>query len=121
LAGCDSGWLARQAWLGKLVHIRGGVARLLLGAVMGLLPCGMVYAVLAIAAALPTPLHSATGMVVFGIGTLPSLTGVLLTHRLVPRRVRAAGTRLTAVVVILTGSWMMIRTLAVDEACWFCH
>ncbi|MCE9592351.1 MAG: sulfite exporter TauE/SafE family protein [Planctomycetes bacterium] len=45
---------------------------------MGLLPCGLVYAMLAVVATLPHPLLSASGMVVFGLGTLPALIAVLL-------------------------------------------
>ncbi len=110
LAGCGTGALTKKTWLAKLAHQRGWVARLLLGVVMGLLPCGMVYAVLLVVVAMPTPLHSAVGMVMFGFGTLPSLTGVLLAHRVVPRRFRAQGSRWVAVVIIAAGSWMMART-----------
>lgn len=115
LAGCGVDRLTKQNWLTKLTHSHGWVARLLLGVVMGLLPCGMVYAVLIVAAALPTPLHSAAGMVVFGLGTVPSLTSVLVAHRVLPRKLRANGTRLVAVVIILAGAWMMIRTLTASS------
>ena len=110
LSGCGAEELTGKKWLVKLIHHRGRVARLLLGAVMGLLPCGMVYAVLLVVAAMPTPLHSATGMIIFGIGTLPSLTSVLLTPRLVPRRYRTYGSRVVAAMIIMAGSCMMART-----------
>ncbi len=116
LTGCGAGGLTGKKWLVKLTHHRGWIARLLLGVVMGLLPCGMVYAVLLVVAAMPTPLHSAVGMVVFGLGTLPSLTGVLLTSRLIPSRYRAYGSRLAAVSIIMAGAWMMTRTLIVSPA-----
>lgn len=85
-------------------------SRLLLGALMGLLPCGLVYAMLAIVAALPTPMHAALGMTIFGIGTIPSLTAVLVTSHLIPASFRTTGTRLAALTVILTGLWMAIRS-----------
>lgn len=105
--GCGSGG---PKWLQSLVAGRGAMPRLLLGAVMGFLPCGLVYAMLVLAAALPTPLHAAGAMLAFGLGTLPSLTGVLIASRAVPARLRAQGTRLAAVLVILSGSWMIART-----------
>lgn len=85
-------------------------ARLLLGAIMGLLPCGLVYSMLAISASLPSPMHAALGMVIFGIGTVPSLTAVLLTSHLVPATWRSSGTRLAALLIIGTGLWMAVRS-----------
>ncbi len=127
LAGCGAGKLTENKWLTKLTHNRGSIARLLLGVVMGLLPCGMVYTVLLVVVAMPTPLHSAVGMIIFGLGTLPSLTGVLLAYRVVPLRFRAHGSRLVAVIIIMAGAWMMARTLIVsspsnhDSAYHTCH
>ncbi len=87
--------------------------RLLLGAVMGLLPCGLVYTVLLIAATLGSPLHSAVGMICFGAGTLPALSAVVLAGRLAPRWLRAAGSRLAAVVLVGIGLFMLARSLLV--------
>ncbi len=85
--------------------------RLLLGAVMGLLPCGLVYTALLIAAALPTPLHSALAMVCFGVGTLPALSALVLAGRLAPAWLRAAGTRLAAALLVGIGLFMLARSL----------
>lgn len=111
LSGCGLTRLLGQRPFSSLLHSRGWLPRLLLGVVMGLLPCGLVYAVLFVTATLPSPLHSALGMVVFGLGTLPSLTTVLLARNFVPPRLRAHGTRFAAVIIILAGSWMMGRAL----------
>ena len=119
LSGCGSPVMERLAWVGRLARQKGCVARLLLGAVMGLLPCGMVYAALVVVAVLPSPAHSAGGMVVFGLGTLPSLTGVFLLHRVVPARYRAYGTRAAGVVVMLVGSLMVGRTVLANG--WVCE
>ncbi|HET7883680.1 MAG TPA: sulfite exporter TauE/SafE family protein [Acetobacteraceae bacterium] len=51
-------------------HSGGGY---LLGIVLGFLPCGLLYAALATAAAAGTPLLGALGMLVFGLGTVPAL------------------------------------------------
>ncbi len=44
-----------------------------LGLVWGWLPCGLVYSALALAMTQINPLHSALTMLVFGLGTLPTL------------------------------------------------
>jgi uncharacterized protein len=44
-----------------------------LGLVWGWLPCGLVYSALALAMTQVNPLHSALTMLVFGLGTLPTL------------------------------------------------
>jgi sulfite exporter TauE/SafE len=114
LNGCGIKRLRESRWFKSLLHGRGLAARLLLGAVMGLLPCGLVYAMLVMVAALPTPLHSMLGMVVFGIGTLPSLTAVLLASGMVSRWLRNYGTRLVAVALIVTGCLMVARTVMIS-------
>lgn len=118
--GCAKGKLRGLGWFNALLHGRGLAPRLLLGAVMGLLPCGLVYAMLVVVAALPHPLLSALGMIAFGLGTLPALTGVLLTAQLLPSWVRAHGTRLAAVTLIVTGAWMMGRTLTASPQTGYC-
>jgi sulfite exporter TauE/SafE len=64
----------------------GGIARridrsrkgagLLLGLVLGLLPCGLLYAALTVAASTARPASGALAMVAFGAGTVPSLAVV---------------------------------------------
>lgn len=47
-----------------------------LGLVLGLIPCGMIYAALAVAGAGQNPLAGAMAMAAFGLGTAPALIGV---------------------------------------------
>lgn len=115
--GCGIDKLSRFPLLASLVRGQGVAPRLLLGVIMGLLPCGLVYAMLVTVASLPSPVHAAAGMVVFGIGTLPSLTLVLLATNLVPARWRVHGSRLAAVCVILTGVFMLGRATLLPENC----
>jgi len=122
-AGCGVGRFKALGWFNRLTQTRGIVSRLLLGAVMGLLPCGLIYAMLIVVAGLQNPLYSAGGMIAFGIGTLPSLSGVLVASRLVPTKWRAHGTRLAAVLLIAMGAYMTVRTIIVvpdSESCPFC-
>lgn len=77
-------------------------ARFGFGMANGLLPCGLVYAALAIPVASGDPVVGALSMTAFGIGTMPALTAVALGLRKVVmrdmrlRRVLAAGVFLAA-------------------------
>ena len=59
--------------MGKIMRSESPLKLLLLGALNGLLPCGMVYTALITAVVLGTPLLSTTSMLAFGLGTLPGL------------------------------------------------
>jgi sulfite exporter TauE/SafE len=89
--------------LTRAVAARGALAPVALGAVNGLLPCGLVYGLLAKAAATGSAPAGAATLAVFGIATIPALylTG-LSGARIAPawrgRLGRAAG-----VVLILLG------------------
>lgn len=78
------------------------VARFGFGMANGLLPCGLVYATLAIPVAAGDPMVGALAMVAFGIGTMPALTAVAMGLRKVVmrdlrlRRMLAAGVFLAA-------------------------
>jgi len=79
---------------------------LLLGALWGWLPCGLVYAALAMSMTQPAPLLAASAMLAFGVGTLPAVlaAGVVaqqLTRILQQRQVRMG----LALVVIGFGVW----------------
>ncbi len=72
-----------------------------LGLIWGLLPCGLVYSVLLIAATSANPASGAAIMVAFGIGTTPAMVmtgiGALQLSRMLSRR----GARLAAGVLII--------------------
>jgi sulfite exporter TauE/SafE len=123
LGACGLGRLRGRSWFATLVRTPGVTARLLLGALMGLLPCGLVYAALVLAATLPTPAHSALGMLVFGVGTLPALSAVLLAGRTAPAWLRLHGTRIVGVALIAVGCFMLARALVVapDAGCPACR
>lgn len=62
----------------------------MLGALLGFLPCGMVYAALALAGASGSPALGAAAMLAFGAGTVPTLVGVGLAGH-AARRLPAPG------------------------------
>jgi len=90
---------------------RGFVARVLVGAVMGLTPCGMVWAALVPATALGHPLLSALGMLCFGLGTLPVMSSIVLLDRVLSGRLRRHGRAIAAVALIVAGIWIFGRAL----------
>jgi len=56
---------------------------LLLGAVWGWLPCGLVYSAVALSLSTTHPLYGALTMLFFGLGTLPALLMMgLASHKL---------------------------------------
>ncbi len=57
----------------RFLPVRSAGQALLLGMVWGWLPCGMVYAVLALAMTRASALDGGATMLVFGIGTLPTM------------------------------------------------
>lgn len=70
-------WAARLALLSRpLLAEPTPPARFALGVVLGLLPCGFLYAALAAAAATRSPVAGAVAMAAFGLGTVPSLLSV---------------------------------------------
>lgn len=95
------------------IRRRGGpYAWLLLGLPIGLLPCGLLYPMYALAAGSGSPADGALLLVAFGLGTLPLLgaaTVVLARLRVGARQrlLRAAG-----VVMLLMAGWMSWRGFA---------
>ncbi|MBL1218211.1 MAG: sulfite exporter TauE/SafE family protein [Planctomycetes bacterium] len=97
-------------FLRALAITRSWQARLLLGGLMGFLPCGAVYSSLALAATFGHPLKSALGMICFGLGTVPALSAVVAASGLIPLRIRKHGERIAAVVIIITAGFLAYRS-----------
>jgi sulfite exporter TauE/SafE len=66
-------WRYIQPMAQKLIPVYTIPKALLLGALWGWLPCGLVYAVLALAATTPHMGYGALTMAAFGVGTLPAV------------------------------------------------
>lgn len=115
LAARFGGVLRSVTSVAGLAGRRGFVARMLVGAVMGLTPCGMVWMALVPAAALGNPLLSALGMLSFGLGTLPALSSVVMLDRLLANRLRRHGRTVAAIALILAGVWLVARALPGGE------
>jgi len=101
-------WRYLQPFATRLLPISSIPRALLLGALWGWLPCGLVYSTLLWAASQGNAIDSALMMLAFGLGTWPVLLATCLaaerTTALLRRRsVRTAG----GVLVILFGLWTL--------------
>lgn len=95
---------------------RGDVAsRFVFGIANGFLPCGLVYAALAISVASGSAFVGALAMVAFGLGTAPALAAVTFgLRRAVARDLRLR--RALAVLVLLAGLWVVGRRFGTTPA-----
>lgn len=122
-------WL--KSSFGRLLQRRTLGSLGLLGLLNGLLPCGLVYAACAGAAATGSLLAGMTYMALFGLGTLPLMLGIGLSGRAVSASFRfrlqtltPASLAIVALLLILRGLSLGIPYLspdltAADPAC--CH
>lgn len=81
----------------------------------GLLPCGLVYAALAMSLASGSALSGALIMLSFGLGTVPSLLTVSAVMRLAGPAMRGTLIKAMAVMLILYGGWMAARGFMTHE------
>jgi sulfite exporter TauE/SafE len=74
-------WKQVEPYGRKLIPVKNRTQAYLFGMVWGWLPCGLVYAALALAATAGDVSKSALTMFAFGLGTLPAVMGVgIMTH-----------------------------------------
>ncbi len=85
---------------------------LLLGALNGLLPCGLVYGALLTTAATGSPWLGGLGMIIFGLGTLPALMLLGVGVGMAALSVRRALARVSGGLVMLVGMQLMLRGAA---------
>lgn len=108
-SGSKSPVCLRSGLLGSLLR-RSGIGGPALGGVMtGFLPCGLVYAMLALAASSGSLADGALIMVCFGIGTLPLMIGLGLGASLVGLANRRRMFQLAAWCIIVTGGMSLVR------------
>src|SRR5674536_400531 len=92
---------------------RGGAPGVMaLGALNGLLPCGLVYSALLAVAAGGSPLGGAVAMIVFGAATIPVLITVGLGASRLGARPRAVLTRVAGALIVLVGAQLALRGAA---------
>lgn len=101
-------WRHVQPLATRLLPVSSLPRALLLGALWGWLPCGLVYSTLLWAASQGDALHSAALMLAFGLGTWPVLLATGLAAERVGALLRNRGVRMAGgVLVILFGLWTL--------------
>lgn len=101
-------WRLLQPIGQKLLPVRSFSQAFLLGMVWGWLPCGLVYAALAVAATAGDPVKGGLVMLAFGAGTLPAVMGAGLFTGMLSSLARSKKLRQVAGVLIIL---MAIATL----------
>lgn len=102
------------AWLSRLIARLGSRVPghpLLLGAVLGLLPCGLLYSAVMAAMTRGSALAGAAALATFTLGTVPALAGVSLADAVLLQR-RVVMNRLSQGFVLAMGVWYLWRGLA---------
>lgn len=98
-----------RAALAFLVRRRSPTSTLALGFLNGFLPCGLVYAALAMAAASGSALGGALLMTAFGLATVPALFAVVTLGSLLRPARRARLGRLAGIVAVVAGAVTVLR------------
>ena len=101
-------WRHIQPQASRLLPVRSLPQALLLGALWGWLPCGLVYSTLLWAASQGNALDSALLMLAFGLGTWPVLLASGLLAERLNTLLRRRGVRIAGgLLVILFGLWTL--------------
>lgn len=95
----------------------GGHAVFLAGVANGFLPCGLVYAFLAMSLAAANPVHGAMLMLAFGAGTVPAMTLLGCGGGFVAQKTRARVRQIASVVVVLSGAVTVYRAIPSTNSC----
>ncbi len=95
--------------VGKMLSSRAPGSKFALGALMGFLPCGLIYAALMKALGTQTPLAGALTMLAFGMGTSGALIAVGIGASAITKKVARWGTAISAVTVTIMGVLLIAR------------
>jgi sulfite exporter TauE/SafE len=104
-----SGGAGLSVFLARTAHRFGTRAPLILGISAALLPCGLLYAMVARSAAAGSAVQGMTLMQAFGLGTTPALLGLGILLRSIPQRWSKLGSVAGEVIIIVTALVLIWR------------
>ncbi len=104
------GWWQRT--MNRAMKTPGAKGVFLLGALNGLLPCGLVYEALLIAAATARPLLAGLGMLLFGAATIPALVVFGVGAQMLSVGIRQKMIWVGGIFVVLVGIDLVLRGAA---------
>lgn len=103
-----------RRWLGELLKQRSMLALAGIGALNGLLPCGLVTSALLGSAATTQPIDAMVFMTFFGIGTMPMMLSIALGGAFLTERIRVKMRVALPVVALAVGAIVLLRGMALD-------
>jgi hypothetical protein len=103
-----------KAHLGAQFKRKSPDALFTIGLLNGFLPCGMVYAALFGAIAMQSELLGVAYMVLFGLGTIPMMSAVVLISNFITVPIRNRIQQLIPVFVIVIGALFIMRGMGLD-------
>ncbi|MDR1910924.1 MAG: sulfite exporter TauE/SafE family protein [Helicobacteraceae bacterium] len=118
LAIIESSALVRSAWykrfFGAMIASKNMASFCAIGILNGLIPCGMVYAAIAMALNAPNAISAAGAMALFGVATVPSLFAIgLFAGTLLSFRFRGIITKISAIFVCIMGAMTLYRAVSI--------
>jgi sulfite exporter TauE/SafE len=93
----------------KVLKKGGFIGIMLLGALNGLLPCGLVYSALLLAASTGNVWRGALGMGLFGLGTFPALMALDLGAGALSVRLRQKMLKIAGALMLIIGLQLFLR------------
>ena len=113
------GWLgafsleSQANWWNKafsqVLKKRGIAGVMMLGALNGLLPCGLVYSALLLAASTGVIWQGAAGMALFGVGTFPALLALDFGAGALSIRLRKKVLKVVGILMLIVGLQLILR------------
>ncbi len=94
-------WRKISPLTNKLLPVKSASQAVLLGALWGWIPCGLVYAMLVVALASGGAVNGAVSMLAFGLGTLPAMTAAGMLSAQIKMRLRDKRLRISAGVAVI--------------------
>ncbi|MDQ6989442.1 MAG: sulfite exporter TauE/SafE family protein [Mariprofundaceae bacterium] len=104
-----SQWLGLMRWLQRAASSRMPMSWFMVGLLNGLLPCGLVYAGLALSMASGDVLLGAAMMLAFGLGTVPAMSVVPVVLRSASPKLRGRLLKVAAILLIMLGVLTLLR------------
>jgi uncharacterized protein len=98
---------------GRFIRSKSHGALMLLGALNGLLPCGLTFLALSLCVTLSTPLEGFAYMFTFGLGTLPVMLGLVSVFGLIPNRLQWNIKGITTALMVISGLLLIARVFLI--------
>jgi uncharacterized protein len=105
--------VALRKMFGTFIQSKTRGTLVLLGALNGLLPCGLTFLALSFCLTLSTPLEGFAYMFTFGIGTLPVMLGLVSVVGLITNRLKWNIKGVTTGLMVISGLLLIARVFVV--------